>query len=164
MFDRFFLFFFFGHNFWWSTAMQILIGACYLKDISWRICTNQNLHSCRPSEVMPKEKKPKKICQTLDPKTDAGYFFFFFHRMTSVTKKTMMPLIYMFQTGLRPGWKVGICHYQWLQNLWHSRSPRKARLRSSCMILLLPKTIGYSSLSSSFRNARLLFLLKPAQA
>ena len=75
-----------------------------------------------------------------------------------------MPLIYMFQTGLRPGWKVGICHYQWLQNLWHSRSPRKARLRSSCMILLLPKTIGYSSLSSSFRNARLLFLLKPAQA
>jgi hypothetical protein len=40
--------------------------------------------------------------QPFVPSSTPG-FLFFFHRMTSVTKKTMMPLIYLFQTGLRPG-------------------------------------------------------------
>ena len=67
-------------------------------------------------------RKSASHCQPFVPSSTLGILFFFLHRMTSVTKKTMMPLIYMFQTGLRPGWKVGIWHYQWLQNLWHSRT------------------------------------------
>jgi len=97
---------------------------------------------------------------TFYPEFEFRKTLFFLHGMTSVTKTTMMPLIYLLQADLRPGCRaerLGMCHYQWLQNLWHSRSPRKARLNSSCMILLLPKAISYSSLSSSFRNARLIF-------
>ena len=40
-------------NFWWLKAMQILIGPCLLKGISWKVWTNQNLHSLRPSRVVP---------------------------------------------------------------------------------------------------------------
>ena len=170
----------------YTNQVLLLVHAAFA---NWRAVPSFNpslrgtkTHSVLPCKFLRVQKMPsmihiflRQICrdstgnsashfQPFVPSSALGILFFFLHRMTSVTKKTMMPLIYMFQTGLRPGWKVGIWHYQWLQNLWHSRSPRKARLRSSCMILLLPKTIGYSSLSSSFRNARFVYLLMPARA
>jgi len=40
--------------------MKILIGACCLKHVSYKICTNQNFHICRSTKVLLQGKKPEK--------------------------------------------------------------------------------------------------------